>query len=65
MNPPGARWQTKQNRFCRSTNESLLKQQQQQLQITTTTTTKTTTTNNHERVKWDQGEVGQNEIITI
>lgn len=64
MNPPGVRWQTKQNRFYRSTNESLLKQQQQQLQITTTTT-KTTTTNNHERVKWDQGEAGQNEIITI
>ena len=64
MHPPGARWQTKQNRFCRSTNESLLKQQQQQLQITATIT-KTTTTNNHERVKWDQGEAGQNEIITI
>lgn len=64
MNPPRARWQTKQNRFCRSTNESLLKQQQQQLQITATIT-KTTTTNNHERVKWDQDEAEQNEIITI
>ena len=64
MNPPGARWQTKQNRFCRSNNESLLKQQQQQLQITATIT-KTATTNNHERVKWDQDEAGQNEIITI